>query len=436
MIIDKNILPFIIFSEDTVINALRKINANKSGFVFTVDQTTTLEGVITDGDIRRWLTATDKIDLDMPVSLAANKKFISAHIEDNEQKISSLFTNKIRFIPLTDNNKRLIAIARKGSVEINIGGHIISDDTPSFVIAEIGNNHNGKIGLAKRLINAAVTAGATSAKFQMRKLDSLYRNYNNKSDNDEDLGAQYTLDLLTKFNLEPEVMFDLFNYCKDQGILPLCTPWDLPSVEALEKYGVEAYKVASADMTNHQLLAAIASTHKPIIMSTGMSNEPEIIESVAFLRKHGAPFVLLHCNSTYPAPFKDINLSYMDRLKEIGECPVGYSGHERGYHVAIAAVARGARIIEKHITLDRDMEGSDHKVSLLPAEFRIMMQGIREVEASLGKGKERILTQGEMMNREILAKSLIAACEIPAGTVITETMINIKSPGKGLQPNR
>jgi N-acetylneuraminate synthase len=231
-------------------------------------------------------------------------------------------------------------------------------------------------------------------------------------------------------------MFAAFDYCNQQNILPLCTPWDLDSLALLEEYGMEAYKVASADLSNHDFLVALAKTGKPLICSTGMSTEQEIIEATALLKQLGAMYVLLHCNSTYPAPFKDVNLAYLDRLREIGDCPVGYSGHERGINVAIAAVAKGAKVVEKHFTLDKSMEGNDHKVSLLPEEFREMVHGIREVELAQGTASERRLSQGELMNREVLAKSLVINCDLEPAQVITAEMIEVKSPGRGLQPNR
>ena len=143
---------------------------------------------------------------------------------------------------------------------------------------------------------------------------------------------------------------------------------------------MSAYKVASADLTNYDLLTALAKTGKPLICSTGMSNESEIIEAVKLLKSLGTQYILLHCNSTYPAPFKDINLNYLDRLKEIGECPVGYSGHERGIYVAVAAVAKGAKVIEKHFTLDKNLPGPDHKASLEPQELKAMVSAIRNIE--------------------------------------------------------
>jgi N-acetylneuraminate synthase len=267
----------------------------------------------------------------------------------------------------------------------------------------------------------------------MRKMAALYRNTDGGG---EDLSVQYTLSLLNRFELSTEQMIELFDYAKSKDIIPMCTPWDLESLEILDRYGIAALKVASADLTNHPLLAAMALTHRPLILSTGMSTETEISESVNLLKSHGAMYALLHCNSTYPAPFSDINLSFMDKLTLIGDCPVGYSGHERGINIAIAAVARGARIIEKHLTFDRNMEGSDHGASLLPHEFFEMVTAIREVESALGDGKERIVSQGEMMNRSNLAKSIISTKKIKAGEVITRDTIDIRSPGRGLQPNR
>jgi N-acetylneuraminate synthase len=167
-----------------------------------------------------------------------------------------------------------------------------------------------------------------------------------------------------------------------------------------------------------------------------MSHEDEIVESIAILRGSASPFALLHVNSTYPTPFRDVQLRYMDRLAELGDCIVGYSGHERGYHVVLAAVARGAKILEKHITRDRDQEGNDHRVSLLPEEFADLMAQVRDIEDALGDGTARTISQGELMNRVNLAKSVVAAARIEVGQLITRELLDVRSPGQGLQPNR
>ena len=436
MILDRNLAKFIVFSEDSLHNALRKISENKARIVFCVSSSGVLEGVLTDGDFRRWITEHPSFDTGTPVLSLANKSFTFLPHDASHEEIERQFSDRISYVPLLDRHKHLVAVAHRGAPEIRIGGFTIGPHSPSFLIAEIGNNHNGSLDTAKHLIDEAIAAGADCAKFQMRSMAHLYRNAGDANDASADLGAQYTLDLLSRFQLSSEQMFQAFDYCKEKGILPLCTPWDHDSLQQLESYGMLAYKLASADLTNHDLLEAMARTGKPLICSTGMSNENEIVEAVKLLKGHNAPFVLLHCNSTYPAPFKDIHLEYMDRLRQVGDCVVGYSGHERGIAVPIAAVARGAKVIEKHLTLDRNWEGNDHRVSLLPDEFRVMVRSIREVEQALGSGEARRVTQGEMMNREVLSKSLIANRDIAAGEVVCAEMVDVRSPGQGLSPNR
>ncbi|MCI5193890.1 MAG: CBS domain-containing protein [Candidatus Electrothrix sp. AU1_5] len=434
MIVDRCIKKYIIFDEDPVQRAFEKINANHMRIIFVVDEYGVLKGIVTDGDLRRWILGQKKIDLQTPVLATANLDFTYCRENEQSEEISRKFSNRVEFIPLLDERMRLKAVATQKNVTFSIGDHIISPESPVFVIAEIGNNHNGDITLAKKLVDQAVWAGADCVKFQMRHLDGLYRNAGDANDASEDLGSQYVLDLLSRFQLKNSELVEVFDYCRQQGLAPLCTPWDTESVQFLEQYGIEAYKVASADLTNHDLLREIAATGKPMICSTGMAHEGEVRAAVDLLHQQGAKFALLHCNSTYPAPFKDINLSYLKRLHKMTSFPVGYSGHERGSNVAIAAVALGAKIIEKHFTLDRSMEGSDHKVSLLPEEFRDMVQGIRETEAALGSADTRVVSQGEMINRESLAKSLVINQDLKQGKTITDAMLEIKSPGKGLPP--
>lgn len=433
MRIDRNISKYIVFSEDDLAGALRRISSNKAQLVLCVSSSGQLEGVLTDGDVRRWLVQGDRLTLDVTALSVANRDFLAMSADSDPAEIADHFSDRIGFIPLTDRHDHLVAIAWRQKIDLTIEGVTIDEDSPAFVIAEIGNNHNGSLELAKRLIDHAKAAGADCAKFQMRSMAKLYRNAGDANDTSADLGAQYTLDLLSRFQLEDDELVEAFDYCREIGIIPLCTPWDHDSLTRLETYGMGGYKVASADLTNHDLLVAMGKTGKPLICSTGMSNEAEIAAAADILRRLSSPFVMLHCNSTYPAPFKDINLRYMTRLKKISAL-VGYSGHERGYSVPIAAVAMGAKVIEKHLTIDRDMEGNDHRVSLLPNEFAAMVAGIREVEEALGSGGERRITQGEMMNREVLAKSLVAATPIAAGTTITDAMIDVRSPGQGLQP--
>ena len=437
MQIIRNIQDHIAHSEADLSYALQKISLNKHRIVFSVSEKGVLEGVLTDGDFRRYLLSTQKVDLNVPLSKVANNSCVALHIDSDPEEIAQHLSDRVQFVPLIDDNRHLIAIASDQRKGFSIGKFHIDKQCKVFIIAEIGINHNGSLELGKKMIDEAKLAGADCVKFQMRNLNALYRNHGaSGNEAKEDLGAQYIMDLLSKFQLTNEQMFELFDYSKGVGIMPLCTPWDLDSLQALEDYGMPAYKIASADLTNHELLVAVAKTGKPLICSTGMSREDEITSAISLLNKHGASYCLLHCNSTYPAPFKDINLNYLDRLKDIGDCPVGYSGHERGFNVAVASIAKGAVIIEKHFTLDRNMEGNDHKVSLLPDEFKLMVEGIRQTEDALGISERRTPSQGELMNRENLAKSLVAKEHIPLGHTITRDMIDIKSPGRGLQPNR
>lgn len=436
MNLERNFTKYIVFAEDTLLSALVKITANESRLIFVISESGILLGILTDGDFRRWIANCGEIDLNRPVTAAMNPDCLSAAEGTPAAELAAMLTSRILAVPLLDRHRRIVAVALPSKGGVQLGKHRIGDREPCFVIAEIGNNHNGDMEIALKLIDAAHMAGADCVKFQMRDLSRLYTNAGDSNDMTSDLGTQYTLDLLGRFQLRDDELFRCFDYASANGLVPLCTPWDEHSLEKLNKWGMEGFKVASADFTNHPLITRLAATGKPLICSTGMASEFEIRAGIRHLQQEGATYVLLHCNSTYPTPFKDVNLRYIKRLRQLADTPVGYSGHERGIEIPMAAVALGAAVIEKHITLDTGMEGSDHKVSLLPTEFAQMIQGIRRVEQSMGQGEERRISQGEVMNREVLAKSLVAACNIPAGTEITKVMLQIQSPGHGLQPYR
>ena len=438
MIIERDVNRWCVDAEAPVSEVLKRLDANHQGFILGVDESGVLEGVLTDGDVRRWLMTQSVVNLQQPLRGLLNRSCTVALESEPQEDIRRRFSDRVKFIPLLDARRRLIGVVRRRSLleGLKIGDRLINDEGPVFVIAEIGINHNGSVEMARRLVRAAKDARVDAVKFQMRSMARLYRSTPGGGVTGEDLGAQYTLNLLEKFELPVPDMLALFDYARAQGLAVLCTPWEEESLAVLERYGMEAYKVASADLTNHPFIERMAKTYKPLILSTGMSTEEEIAETVKVLRRCGSSYALLHCNSTYPAPFKDINLAYLARLKAIGGCPVGYSGHERGIHVAVSAVCQGARIVEKHITLDRSLEGSDHKASLLPEEFKALVEGIRQVEEALGSGHARTLSQGELMNRSNLAKSLVAARDLAPGELINDSAVEIRSPGRGLQPNR
>jgi N-acetylneuraminate synthase len=436
VIISRDIRRWLCPADASVIEALSRISSNRQGIVACVEDDGRMVGVLTDGDFRRWVVDQRDLDLHRPVRDILEGPAVTAPVASPPDVLTGLLDDRIRHVPLLDGRGHVVGMASAGSGSLEIEGRPIGDDEPTFVIAEIGINHNGRLDLALELVDQAAETGAEAAKFQMRDLSSLYRNQGRTLDAGEDLGTEYTLDLLERFTLTDEELFRCFDRCRERGIVPLCTPWDPISVAALDRYGLTGYKAASADLTNHDLLAAMALTGRPVILSTGMSTESEIREAVAVLQEAGAAYALLHCNSTYPAPFKDINLRYIDRLRELGSCPVGYSGHERGWHVAVTAVALGARIVEKHLTIDRSMEGNDHRVSLLPGEMGRMVTEIRQVEEALGSNRPRTISQGEAMNRVTLAKSLVATRGLEVGHVVGGDDLDVKSPGRGLQPDR
>jgi N-acetylneuraminate synthase len=390
------------------------------------------DGVVTDGDFRRALISDPTLSLDQTIISIARKDFKWRPID---AETFHKFDEKINFYPVLDASNRVKGIIAPRRDYIEIEGRKIGKNFNTFIIAEIGNNHNGDYCLAQEMVASAAAAGVDCIKFQMRDMDTLYSDH---ADGQVayDLGTEYTLDILKKSQLQTEELFQLFEHCRKLGVVPLCTPWDEKSLAKLERYGLQGYKIASADLTNTPLLRSAADTNKPLIVSTGMSLDDEIDAATAVLDDHLAEYILLQCNSTYPAPYQDVNLAYMTKLSRYGLGLVGYSGHERGYHVPIAAVALGAKVVEKHFTFDREMQGNDHKVSLLPDELARMVRQIREVEDSIGVLETRKVSQGELINRENLAKSLYYRHDIKVGEILSEANIQIRSPGIGIQPSK
>ncbi len=317
---------------------------------------------------------------------------------------------------------------------LRIGDRLLGDNQPCFVIAEIGVNHNGSLRIAKELIETAVDAGADAVKFQKRHLPALYQREFLENPNLGEQAFQYMIPILKEMELPENDYRRIVEYCDQKGIMFLCTPWDIPSVDFLGTLAVPAYKIASADLTNFVLLDYVCMKNKPLIVSTGMSTWEEIKRTATFLKDRKAEFIFLHCNSTYPTPFEEINLKFMEVLRSL-DVLVGYSGHERGIAISTVAVALGACVIERHITLDRTMVGPDHAASLEAQGFMKMIRDIRHIELAMGSGKKYVNTM-EMLNRKLLGKSLVASVDIPKGIVITKQMVTAKSPGKGISPQR
>ena len=318
-----------------------------------------------------------------------------------------------------------------------IAGRLIGEGAPCFIIAEAGVNHNGGIKLARKLIDVAAKAGADSIKFQTFQAKELVTETAEKAEyQKENTGSTETqLEMIKKLELSDKNFKELFTYAQKKGIMFLSTPFDKRSVDLLDSLGVPAMKVGSGEITNLPLLEHIALKQKPVILSTGMSTLDEVTEAVKLLQKEGTgEIALLHCVSCYPAMAEDTNLRAMETLRHTFNLPVGLSDHTIGIHIPVAAVALGASIIEKHFTLDKNLPGPDHKASLEPEELKEMVNAIRDVESALGNGLKRPAA-GEEATKKAARRSLVAGVNIPAGTIITAEMLEIKRPGTGLAPN-
>lgn len=308
------------------------------------------------------------------------------------------------------------------------------------IIAEAGVNHNGDLNLAKKLVQEAAYAGADYVKFQsfdtedIVTKDAKQASYQEK--NTKTKQSQY--DMLKKLELDKKAHIELIKECKKCGINFLSTAFDLKNIELLNELGLEIFKIPSGEITNLPYLKAIAKLNKKVFMSTGMSNLAQIQEALDILYKYGTKrknITLLHCNTQYPTPFKDANLKAMLTLKEAFKLDVGYSDHTQGISVALGAAALGALVIEKHFTLDKSMQGPDHKASLEPCELRAMIKGIREIEMALGDGIKRI-SKSEKENAKIARKSLVALKDIKKGEILSEENLGTKRPAHGISAIR
>lgn len=305
----------------------------------------------------------------------------------------------------------------------------------AFIIAEAGVNHNGSFDIALKMADAAKKAGADCIKFQTFSSEKLVSQYAEKADyQKETTGDGTQADMLRKLELPYQNFVQLKEYCDEIGICFLSTPFDLDSIAFLNTIDMPFWKIPSGEVTNFPYLVAIAKTLRPVVMSTGMCTLSEVREAAEVLKSHGTgKLTLLQCNTEYPTPYADVNLRSMITLKEEFGVDVGYSDHTTGIEIPIAAAALGATIIEKHFTLNRHMEGPDHKASLEPGELERMVHSIRNVEASLGTGV-KVPSESEKKNKPIARKSIVALRPISKGEVFSEKNISTKRPGNGLSP--
>jgi N,N'-diacetyllegionaminate synthase len=321
--------------------------------------------------------------------------------------------------------------------KIKIGNKWAGDEEPCFIIAEAGVNHNGKLELAKKLVDAAGNAGADAVKFQTYKAEKLVTKdadatmYQVKNMREK----KSQLDMLDNLALEYKEFIVLKKYCDRKGILFLSTPHSFDAIDFLEEL-VPVYKFGSGDLTNIPSLKYAAKKEKPMILGTGMSTLEEVRHAVDAIKSEGNDqIVVLHCTTNYPCPLEEVNLQAMKIMKNELKCLVGYSDHTLGNIVPIAAVAMGACMIEKHFTLNRELPGPDHRASLEPNELKEMIQVIRETEKAMGNGIKKP-TKSEDQIKKSIRKSIVAKVNIPKGTIITREMMEIKRPGMGISPDQ
>jgi N,N'-diacetyllegionaminate synthase len=304
-----------------------------------------------------------------------------------------------------------------------------------YIIAEAGVNHNGSFELACKLVDSAKVAGVDCIKFQTFKSRNLVSNSAQKAEYQKGTtGEGSQVDMLKKLELSYDEFLALKDYCDKVGMCFLSTPFDFDSIKFLNSIDMPFWKIPSGEVTNYPYLVALAKTSKPVVMSTGMCEMDEIQAAIDVLKENGAKDIkLLHCNTEYPTPFEDVNLRAMATMREVFGLEVGYSDHTKGIEVPIAAVALGATVIEKHFTLDRNMEGPDHKASLEPDELAKMVSSIRNIEKALGNG-DKAPSPSEKKNITVARKSIVAAKNIKAGELLIEENVTVKRPGTGISP--
>jgi N,N'-diacetyllegionaminate synthase len=308
----------------------------------------------------------------------------------------------------------------------------------TFIIAEAGVNHNGSISIAKKLIDVSADAGSDAVKFQTFKAERLVCKSAAKADYQKKTtdADESQFDMIKKLELNEDAHKELMDYGKDKGIIFLSSPFDLESIDLLNKLGIEIFKIPSGEITNLPYLRKIGRLKKKVILSTGMADLGEIGNAINVLTEYGTRkdgITVLHCNTEYPTPFEDVNLNAMLTIRDAFKVKVGYSDHTLGIEAPVAAVALGAAVIEKHFTLDKNMKGPDHKASLEPDELKAMVHAIRNIEKALGNGVKRP-SPSELKNKPVVRKSIVAARDIRKGETFTEDNITVKRPGTGISP--
>jgi len=318
-------------------------------------------------------------------------------------------------------------------MKVKFDNTYIGDEEEVFIIAEIGVNHNGDINLAKKMIKEAAKTGVNAVKFQTFIAEDILTENARKAKYQEKNTTEHSqLEMIKTLELSEDDFIELSEYADSNNVLFLSSPFDLKSVDLLDKLNVPGFKIGSGELNNFELLEHIESKGKPIIISTGMATLEEIQETYDFITNKDK-LIILHCITGYPSKIEDANLKFITTLKSNFNVPIGFSDHSCGIELAIASIGLGACVIEKHFTTDKTLEGPDHEASLEPDEFKVMVDAIRNVEIAMGDGK-RTLCESELEIKKVARKSIVAKVDISKGSILDSNMLSIKRPGTGIEP--
>ena len=431
LFINRDVKRFVIHVNKTIREAIPMFGLNFGLPLVVINNNDEFLGTLSNGDIRIFLTdIKNNIDESINGAFCRKSKFC---FDDYDISIFEhyLSESNIKILPIINKYKKIEAVAYYEKIYFNIGNKIVNNDSNKiYLIAEIGVNHNGSFEEAIDLINYIYDAGFDAVKMQFRSSDTYS---NSKIDNDIDLSTEYIISELERVDLSYKEEENIINYIKQKSLDFIGTPFDKKSLQRLLTYKPDALKIASCDLTNNILIETCAKEKIPIILSTGMSSETEIIRTNQLLEELNINRCFLHCNSTYPTPLEDVNLSYINRLKEITQCVVGYSSHDGDQIIPLASIASGAKIIEVHVTKDKSAKGTDHLASLSTDEIKQFVQSALKIAISNGSSHPRIPTQGELMNKIPLGKSLSYLKDFKKGHKINSSEDFLAcSPGDGI----
>ncbi len=432
---DKSISAFCIEKQETIADAIQGFEKSKGLPLIVINQNNELIGSLSNGDVRKYLSASSSTLSDLVIEALNSNPHYAFDSDDISVIKMELSTEETRILPIINKKRELTSVAYFTDISFNINEKIITyRNNFIYLIAEIGVNHNGKLEEAMNLVDVAVNSGFDAVKLQFRS-ESTYSNC--KDTGDIDLGTEYILEELKRTALSIEEEQKLCNYIKSKNIDLIGTPFDDIALERLISYKPDAIKIASCDLTNHILIKSCAEKNLPLVLSTGMSNETEIIRTNKFLRDLEVNYCFLHCNSTYPCPIEDARLKYIHRLSKITEKISGYSSHDGNQVIPLAAIGAGAKIIEVHITNNKDANGTDHSASLISSELKNFVYSARLISNALGLSKPRVPTQGELINKISLGKSICYKHHFSEGHSINiESDFILRSPGDGIDSNR